>query len=114
MPRGAQIVVHSAILAVKIGFKHDLVIPLHVVSAGGDFVQPHRLGRQGIPPVKAGERGGGIVGDAGEIISELLAGHDLHEAGFLNGDVGIQGLVGHGRLDNLAGMLNLHINGSFV
>ena len=86
---GAQVVVHGAVLAVEIGLEHNLVIPLHVVGTGDDLVQPHRLDGQGVPPVEAGERGGGIVGDVREIIADLLAGHDLGVAGLLDGDVGV-------------------------
>ena len=45
------------------------------------LAQPPRLDGQGVPPVEAGERGGGIVGDVREIIADLLAGHDLGVAG---------------------------------
>ena len=51
--------------------------------------EPNRLDGQGVPPVEAGERGGGIVGDVREIVADLLAGHDLGVAGLLDGDVGV-------------------------
>ena len=111
---GVQVVVHGAVLAVQIGLEHDLVIALHVVGAGDDLIQPHRLGGQGITPVERGERGGGIVGNAAEIVSDLLAGHDLGVAGLLDGDVGVQALVGHRCLDDLAGVLDLHLDGGLV
>lgn len=45
---------------------------------------------------------------------DLLARHDLHIPCLLDADVGIEALIGHSCLDDLALMLNLHLNGRFV
>lgn len=49
-----------------------------------------------------------------EVIADLLARHDLHIPCLLDADVGIEALIGHSCLDDLALMLNLHLNGRFV
>ncbi|CAN4014237.1 DUF2508 domain-containing protein, partial [Dysosmobacter welbionis] len=39
---------------------------------------------------------------------------DLHIAGLLDGDVGVEALVGHGGFHDLPGVLDLHLDGSLV
>ena len=43
-----------------------------------------------------------------------MAGHNLHIAGLLDAYIGVEALVGHGCLDNLAGKLNLHLDGGLI
>ena len=40
----------------------------------------------GVPPIKRGERRGGVVADVGERVADVLTGHDLGIAGFLEAD----------------------------
>ena len=42
---------------------------------------------------RQGEAGGGVVGDAAEVIADLLARHDLHIPCLLDADVGIEALI---------------------
>ena len=111
---GADIVRQGAVLAAEVGFVDDLVIPRHIVGPGDDLIQPHRLGGQGVSPVERSQRGGGIVADAGEIVLDALPGNDLAVAPLGDGDVGVEALVGHRRLDDLAGVLDLHLDRRLV
>ena len=45
---------------------------------------------------------------------DLLTGHDFHIAGLFDAHIGVETLVGHSRLDDLALMLDLHLNGCFI
>lgn len=71
-------------------------------------------GQSALPPIEIFKAGGGVVGDVGEVIANRLAGHDLHKAGFFDGHVGVQALVGHSRFDDLTGELDLHLNGRLI
>lgn len=111
---GAYIVVNDPVgLSAEVGLVDDFVIALDIVGSGNDLIQPQG-GGQGVPPVEEGEGGGGIVGDAGEVIADSLSRHDLGVAPFVDGDIGVQSLVGHGQTDDLAGKLNLRLHGRLV
>ena len=105
---------HTVVGPGEIGLVDDLVAASGIVGAGGDLRQPYRLHGQGIPPIERGERRGGVVADVGERVADVLTGHDLGIAGFLDCHVGIKALVGHGRFDDLAGVFDLHVDGGLV
>ena len=48
---GTQVVVHGTVVGVEVGLVDHLIIPWHVVGAGNNLVQPHRLAGQGIAPI---------------------------------------------------------------
>ena len=74
-------------ISAEIGFVHDLIISRGIPCAGVNLFKAHRLDRQGVTPIKRLKRRGGIVGDAGEVVADKLPRHDLHIAGFLDGNI---------------------------
>ena len=112
---GVQAVRQNAVFAAaEIGLVNDLVAASGVVGAGGDLCQPYRFHGQGVTPVERRERRGGVVADVAERVTDVLTGHDLGIAGFLNGHVGVKALVGHSGLYDLPSVFNLHVNGGLV
>ena len=112
---GAQVVRQGApSAATQVGLVDHLIIARHVVGASDNLVQPHRLAGQSVSPIERCKAGGGVVADAAEIVADLLAGHNLHIAGLLDAYIGVEALVGHSHLDNLAGKLDLHLDGGLV
>lgn len=67
-----------------------------------------------LSPVERGQAGSRVVSDPTEIVADGLARHNLHIASFLDTDIGVEALVGHGHLYDLASKLNLHLNGGLV
>ena len=101
-------------IAAEICAVHDLIISRGIPRAGVNGLETNRLGRQSVSPIKRFQRRGGIVGDAGKVVADELPRHDLHIAGFLDGNVGRQALVSHACLDDLTGVLDLHLNGCLI
>ena len=86
----------------------------------GNLVDTIRTDKNGVavskpvPPIEGRERRGGVVGDVGEGVTDILSGHDLGIAGFLNGHIGVKALVGHSRFDDLPSVFDLHVDGGLV
>ena len=89
---------YPPVVAAVVGLVNDLVVAGYVVGSSHDFVQ-RRKGRQGVSPVERLQGCSGIVGDTGKIIPQRLTRDRFHISGLLDADIGIQALVGHGRLD---------------
>ena len=101
-------------IAAEICAVHDLIVSRGIPRASIDGLEPNRLDGQGVTPIKRFQRRGGIVGNTGEVVADKLPRHDLHIAGFLDGNVGRQALIGHACLDDLTGVLDLHLNGRLI
>ena len=86
---GAQVIVHCPVVLIQVGLVNYFVISRDIVGSGDDLIQPYRLSGQRVPPIEGGQAGGRVVADAREIIADLLAGHDLGIACFLNRNIGV-------------------------